>query len=198
MISIDQTETVEPTEEASVLDDFENNIHQLTFYIPKGVKGDIGNEGPIGPVGPPGEKGETGSQELQGPTGPKGDPNGIAAYGERYSMGTQRFSVTADRETIIPLETTGLAFFTDFDSTYAISIKKFGSYYISVKASGTKLPASVIKGEGKANSRSNATGTLIFGLAEGDEVTLVLKADQNAEFIFDEGINAKLSVIKLD
>ena len=50
MISIDQTETVEPTEEASVLDDFENNIHHLTFYIPKGVKGDIGNEGPIGPV----------------------------------------------------------------------------------------------------------------------------------------------------
>lgn len=42
-IVIDGTETIEPTEEASVIDDFELNVHHLTFYIPKGEKGDSSN-----------------------------------------------------------------------------------------------------------------------------------------------------------
>ena len=49
VITIDGTETVEPNEEAQVQDDFDRNIHHLTFYIPKVEKGD---------------KGETGSSEL--------------------------------------------------------------------------------------------------------------------------------------
>lgn len=36
VITIDGTETVEPNEEAQVQDDFDRNIHHLTFYIPKG------------------------------------------------------------------------------------------------------------------------------------------------------------------
>lgn len=39
VISIDGTETIEPDEPAEVQDDFENNIHHLTFYIPKGEDG---------------------------------------------------------------------------------------------------------------------------------------------------------------
>ncbi len=46
MISIDGVETVEPLEEASVIDDYENKTHHLTFYIPKGEKGDKGDLGP--------------------------------------------------------------------------------------------------------------------------------------------------------
>ena len=55
-------------------DDFDRNIHHLTFYIPRGAKGDVGPQGPkgdtgdVGPQGPVGEKGET------GPKGDKGDP----------------------------------------------------------------------------------------------------------------------------
>lgn len=49
VITIDGTETVEPNEETQVQDDLDRNIHHLTFYIPKGEKGD---------------KGETGSSEL--------------------------------------------------------------------------------------------------------------------------------------
>ena len=36
VITIDGTETVEPNEEAQVQDDFDRNIHHLTFYISKG------------------------------------------------------------------------------------------------------------------------------------------------------------------
>ena len=50
-ISIDETETINPDEEAQVLDTFENMVHHLTFYIPKGEKGDKGDVGPTGPAG---------------------------------------------------------------------------------------------------------------------------------------------------
>ncbi len=44
-ITIDDVQTIEPTEEAKVIDDFESNMHYLTFYIPKGEKGDKGETG---------------------------------------------------------------------------------------------------------------------------------------------------------
>ena len=102
MILIGETETVEPDETALVQDDFEDNIHHLTFYIPKGEKGDVGLRGP------------------------KGDPYGIGAYGERFSSTTQRFNVIANQETIVPLEQTGSAIFMDYDSSYALHIKYYG------------------------------------------------------------------------
>lgn len=43
-ISIDLTETTRPGENAQVLDDFENNVHHLTFYIPQGIQGPKGDK----------------------------------------------------------------------------------------------------------------------------------------------------------
>lgn len=45
VITIDGTETVEPHELAQVQDDFDRNVHHLTFYIPKGEQGDAGPPG---------------------------------------------------------------------------------------------------------------------------------------------------------
>lgn len=59
VIEIDNTETIEAGEEAVVEDDFDQNTHHLTFYIPKGEKGDIGPQGEIGPTGPKGSLGPT-------------------------------------------------------------------------------------------------------------------------------------------
>lgn len=67
-----------------------------------------------------------------------------------------------------------------------------------MKANGVKAPASVVKGEGKANSISSINGSTLFALAEDDEVTLVITTDQDTDLIFDGTINSKLSVIKLD
>lgn len=47
-ISIDLTETINPGEDAQVLDNFENYIHHLSFYIPKGEKGEKGERGEKG------------------------------------------------------------------------------------------------------------------------------------------------------
>lgn len=41
-ITIDGTQTIESTEEASVIDDFKDNTHHLTFNIPKGERGPAG------------------------------------------------------------------------------------------------------------------------------------------------------------
>ena len=59
VITIDGTETLNEGEDASVQDDFENNMHHLTFYIPKGDKGEKGDTGPTGPIGPTGSVGPT-------------------------------------------------------------------------------------------------------------------------------------------
>lgn len=52
VITIDETITLESNEDAEVQDDFDRNIHHLTFYIPKGEKGDTGDKGDMGPTGP--------------------------------------------------------------------------------------------------------------------------------------------------
>lgn len=54
VITIDGTETINPEEDAEVQDDFDRNIHHLTFYIPKGEKGEVGPQGPKGDKGEPG------------------------------------------------------------------------------------------------------------------------------------------------
>lgn len=189
-ITVDGTETVESDEEAQVQDDFENNVHHLTFYIPKGAAG------------------------AQGAQGPKGDPYGIEAYGERYSISNQRFKVVADSDTIIPLEQTGPAIFTNYNSTYSIGIRKYGTYLvnyflnlatsvdtnyvINVKANGVKFPAGNIKVEGKANVKNMISCSLLAALTEDDEVTLVITSEQETDLIFDGTTTASLSVIKLD
>ena len=180
----------------------------------KGEKGDIGPTGPKGDkgdTGPIGPKGEQGDQGIQGP---RGEPNGVGAYGERFSISDQTFSVSAGRETIIPLDRTGPAIFTDYDSSYAIEIRKYGTYQISyaintttsvdtnfiisVRATGTKLPGSEIKVQGKANNISSASGSVFFGLTEDDEITLVITSEKDTDLIFDGTTNARLSVLKLD
>ena len=80
MISIDVTETLNPGENAQVLDDFENNIHHLTFFIPKGDTGPIGPQGEAGKngeVGPQGIQGLKGDTGPQGPTGPTDPMKGV-------------------------------------------------------------------------------------------------------------------------
>lgn len=184
VITVDATETIESNEEAMVQDDFDRNVHHLTFYIPKGEKGE------------------------------KGDHAGIEAYAERYSNTVQRFNVLANTETIIPLETTGPNLSTIYNSTYAIEIQKEGMYQINyflnlatsidtnytvfIKAASTKIDSSEMKHESKANSISSINGSTIFKLSKNDEITLVIITEQTSDLIFDGTINAKLSLIKLD
>ncbi len=187
---------------------------------PKGDRGDPGLQGPkgeIGPTGSAGPKGDTGEKGEIGPIGPKGekgDPNGLGAYAERYSNVMQVFTAPANTETIIPLEKTGPSFLADYDSSYAIDIKKTGiyqvnyffnaatsvdtDYIISIEINGIKAEGSDIKVQGQANSITNVSGYLLFNFVESDEITFVITPDKDTNLIFNETTNAKLGIIKLD
>ena len=112
VITIDGTEMVEPNELAEVQDDFEQNIHHLTFYIPKGEKGDKGSQG------------QTGQTE-------------IIAYAERYLDEKMDFKLETWVDTIVPLTSNGPAFFADYNTEKAIDIRDPGLYQISYYFSAT-------------------------------------------------------------
>lgn len=181
---------------------------------PRGFKGDPGEKGEPGDPGTPGRQGLQGPQGDRGPKGDKGDPYGLGAYGMRFSDSNQTFNIKRDTETIIPLEQTGPAIFTYYNSSYAIEIKKVGiyqinyflsaatsvdtNYVVSVQSSGIKVPASDIKTQGRANTISKVNGSVIFAIAEESELTLVITSEKETNLIFDGTTNAILTAIKLD
>lgn len=96
LISIDGVESVESDEQAQVLDDFEDNIHHLKFYIPKGVAGANGEKGDPGEKGQDGEKGETGDTGPQGPQGERGEKGERGATGPEEILGALILSYNSD------------------------------------------------------------------------------------------------------
>ena len=111
-IAIDETETLEPGEPATVMDTFENWVHHLSFSIPKGDKGDVGERGPQGPAGPPGTE-------------------FVSSYGIRYSMTDTQITLPQGVDTVIPLPEKGTSFLTEYPDNNSIKIKENGVYLIS-------------------------------------------------------------------
>ena len=81
IIIIDKTETVEPDEPAKIQDDFNDNTHHLTIYIPKGEKGEKGDQGNVGPAGPTGSLGPTSYDVIAFVSYPNTTVAGIALTG---------------------------------------------------------------------------------------------------------------------
>lgn len=188
VITIDGTETVEPDELAEVQDDFDRNIHHLTFYIPKGEKGDVGPTGPAAVL-------------------PK------ISYAQRYLDLKQDLNLTTDVDTIVPLNSVGPALFANYDTENAIDIKESAFYQInyffsvtskedvnlvvSVKDNDLLLPASNITMNLKANTINSISNSIITSLQEGDVLTLSIKSSANCTLSFNEGTNAALSIEKI-
>lgn len=78
-VKVNSTNTVEPDENASVVNIGDDVNVSLVFNIPKGDKGDTGPEGPQGIQGPEGPQGKEGPQ---GPQGPQGEPGPDGPKGE--------------------------------------------------------------------------------------------------------------------
>ena len=194
VITIDGTETIEPDELAEVQDDFDRNIHHLTFYIPKGEKGEKGEPGPIGPQGEQG-------------------PAMVAAYAVRYQNEAQELNLQTDTETIIPLNQRGPFLLTDYSVDNAIKIKESGFYQISyffraltktdstltlsAQDNGLLLPASNVKIVCKANISQIISNTFITALVEDDVLTLNVRANQETDLILEDGTNVVLTIVKV-
>lgn len=107
-ISIDNTETINPDEEALVTDDFEQNIHHLTFYIPKGEKGDKGDIGEIGPTGPKGSMGPTSYDAVAFASFMDTTTSGIAQIGTMRIIPTNNDYLAIENNTEIKVKRTSV------------------------------------------------------------------------------------------
>ena len=204
-ISIDETTTVEADEEAQVLDNFENLVHHLSFYIPKGKQGPRGIAGPVGPAGLDGEKGPT------GPTGPAG-PAADIAYAMRFLNQQQQLQIPQNQEVIIPFNEQGSAFNTEY-VTNGIKVKDTGfyliSYYLSaapqndvtitVKANANDIivAGSNISAEWTQDFIGNVSNTVIAPLKENDIVNLKISTLNATSLSFNGSTNATLCINKI-
>ncbi len=193
-IAIDETETLEPGEAATVMDTFENWVHHLAFSIPKGEKGDTGERGLQGPAGPPGTE-------------------FVSSYGIRYSMTDTQFNLPQGADTIIPLPEKGTAFLTEYPNGNSIKIKESGVYLISyllcgatneecsltmsVRANDILQPATSATSEFSAQIINSISGTTIVSLQQNDIITLNVKSSKAVTMKFNGSTNAMLSVTKI-
>ena len=193
-IAIDETETLEPGEPATVMDTFENWVHHLAFSIPKGEKGDVGEKGPQGPAGPPGKE-------------------FISSYGIRYSMSDTQINLPQATDTVIPLPEKGTAFLTEYPDDNSIKIKENGVYLVSyllcgatneecsltmsVRANNILQPATSATSEFSAQIINSISGTTILSLQTNDLITLNIKPSKTVAMRFNGSTNAMLSVTKI-
>ena len=193
-IAIDETETLEPGEPATVMDTFENWVHHLAFSIPKGEKGDVGEKGPQGPAGPPGKE-------------------FISSYGIRYSMSDTQINLPQATDTVIPLPEKGAAFLTEYPDDNSIKIKENGVYLVSyllcgatneecsltmsVRANNILQPATSATSEFSAQIINSISGTTILSLQTNDLITLNIKPSKTVNMRFNGSTNAMLSVTKI-
>lgn len=193
-IAIDETETLEPGEPATVMDTFENWVHHLSFSIPKGDKGDVGERGPQGPAGPPGTE-------------------FVSSYGIRYSMTDTQINLPQGVDTIIPLPEKGTGFLTEYPDNNSIKIKENGVYLVSyllcgatneecsitmsVRANDILEPATSATSEFNAQLINSISGTTIVSLQPNDLITLNVKPSKAVTMKFNGSTNAMLSVTKI-
>ena len=92
-VTVLQTNTIEPGENASVENQGTVNAAQLVFNIPRGATGEQGpagapgEQGPQGPQGPAGRDGAPGEQGPQGPQGPAGRDGAPGTQGPQGPAG---------------------------------------------------------------------------------------------------------------
>ena len=187
VITIDETKTVAYTEEAEVQDDFDRNIHHLTFYIPKGEPGPQGEPGPKGDLGPKGESGP------QGDAGPKGDPGERGEAGPAGPPGlTPNIHVTAynpteqtvsNQQKLVLSETAITSVFTLRDNS--LSVPSNGTYLVSFSvnnslqaSAGDCIGVAVNNVVAPASKRpltysTNTSATVTMRLNKNDIVNLV-------------------------
>lgn len=185
-ISIDGTETVGADEEAQVQDDFDRNIHHLTFYIPKGEtgakgdKGEPGEKGAPGEKGVPGEKGEMGPQGPQGNTGPAGPPGltpdyNVTIYNTlQQNISNQKPITMPDVEINKGFTLQDSSLVVRLTGTYLISFSINNSLqastgdYVGVSVNGIIVNAS----KRPLTASTNTSATFVKSLNKDDVITL--------------------------
>lgn len=192
-ISVDGTETLEAGEEAQVMDDFENTVHHLTFYIPKGEKG---------------EKGEQGIKGDTGPQGPAGTSAGSTSFNSiiytGYADTKESKALTIKEKTFIPdpttmftvpnttdidVNTTGIYEITLCGKISGVTEDNGASFYLWNKTTGTvinNLSFKLENGTTPSMTFSGTTTTQIFAPATLEIKSLISNDATGANITFSD------------
>ncbi len=200
-----------------------NSDYLINFVIPQGptgpqgLPGTNGITGPTGPQGIQGVTGPTGPQGLQGitgPTGATGPANGLNAYGGKYSNTPQTINLTIGTQTQIPLANSMPNFNTTYTPANSITVTEAGTYEINyfsnvsvalgttltlaVRNNGTNIPATVISRILSVGVDSIYSGSVVVTLAAGAVIDMAISALLAVGVTLGSGVNATLSVKKIN
>ncbi len=180
-ISIDLTETLDPGNPAEVLDTFENMVHHLTFYIPKGEKGDttsfisayglrysvsdeiINLSRAVDTVVPLKETGTAFNTEYV-------EPSAIKIKEDGVYLVSYLFSAAPNEEC---------------------------SLTVSVRVNELLQPATNVTTEFQAQFINNVSGSTIVSLNKDDLINLNVKASVDVNITFNGSTNAMINLTKI-
>ncbi len=193
---------------------------------PTGATGPQGIQGPTGPTGATGATGPAGTAGLIGPTGEAGPigptgatgatgpANGLNAYGGKYSDTPQTLNLTIGSSTPIALPTAMPNLNTTYTPANSITIGEAGTYEVdyfsnvsvavgttltqAVRINGTNIPDTVISRILSVGVGSIYSGSVIVTLAAGDVIDMALSALLAVGVTLGAGVNATLTVKKLN
>lgn len=167
--------------------------YTLDFTIP---------QGPTGPIG------------LDGATGPTGPANGLNAYGGKYNNTPSTLNLIIGSATQIPLANAMPNLNTTYTPANSITVAQAGTYEINyfsnlsaavgttvtqaVRVNGTNIPSTIISRVLAVGVGSTYTGSTIVTLAAGDVLDMAVSALLAVGLTLGTGVNATLSIKKLN
>ena len=184
-IKVAGTETISSGEDAKVVDNFVEGVHNLTFSIPKGE------------------------------TGPKGDTGDVMvdSYANLYEASGNTYSLRPNVSNQVELSTVGLNKNVDTSFTHTVRAKKDGIYKIdyffaalssgasdisiearkeSVSINGSKMMKSV-----KADEFVSFNGSVIVSVNTGEKIDLAITSNQSVNLTPKEDVVSYLNVMKI-
>lgn len=206
VITIDGTQTVPYGEEALVQDDFDRNIHHLTFYIPQGKTGERGEKGEAGDVGPKGDQGQIGPRGEQGPTGktgvagpPGATPNiNITRFNSSSQEIRSRIPIVIN-ETLVNNSMTfdANSIIVPSNGVYLISFSiNNGSYATSGDCIGVAVNLNLVDASRRPLTAStNTSCTFVQRLSKGDYVCLIPTLSNSTTLLASGAPSAMLTVM---
>jgi len=176
-----------------------------------GATGPTGETGPTGPQGLPGVAGATGPTGETGPTGPTA---GLNAYGAKYSDTPQTLNISIGSQTQVPLANSMPNLNTTYTPANSITVAQAGTYEINyfsnlsaavattltfaVRNNGTNIPSTIVSRVLSVGVGSIYNGSVIVTLAAGDVIDMAISALLAVGVTLGTGVNATLSVKKLN
>lgn len=173
-----------------------NSNYLLNFVIPQG------------PTGPQGITGPTGA------TGPTGSSEGLNAYGGKFSNTDQTINLTIATPSQIALANTMPNSNVTYATANTITVTEAGVYEINyytnmsaaiattvtfaVRNNGTNIPSSVISRALSVGVNTIYSGSIIVNLNAGVNLDLAISSLLAVGVTLGSGVNATLSVKKLN